>query len=256
MKTCFIEQPAGLGDILLGSKIGNHFANLGHRVVWPVSPTYSYINHFISTEGVEYVDMSSDYNNRSDYERFVSMELKEVHEDDNFIHVPTRRSFFSAAGQSIDAANSHDAANMHGKFAMCSITHDNWQDYFELKRDTGREDTLFNAINPPPYYHLVNKNFGTPPRWKEILNHSIHVMPPYQRLNMTMDPRYTVFDWLKIIENAGKIDTVSTSTFYLFEKMDLKCIPTIYSRNNSDRSYQENFGWLQDLARKDYLFIN
>ena len=256
MKICFIEQPSGLGDILLGSKIGNHFANLGHRVIWPVSPTYNYINHFISTEGVEYVDMSSDYDNRADYERLVSMELKEVFEDSNFIHVPTRRSFFSSAGQSIDAMSSHDAANMHGKFAMCSLTHDDWQDYFVLKRDLDREELLYETINPPAYYHLVNKNFGTPPRWKEVLNHTIPVLPPYQRLDMVMDPRFTVFDWLKIIENAAKIDTVSTSTFYLFEKIDLKCIPTIYSRNNADRSYEENFGWLRDLARKDYLFIN
>ena len=66
----------------------------------------------------------------------------------------------------------------------------------------------------------------------------------------------SVFDWLKVFENACRIDTVSTSTFYLFEKLELNCIPTIYSRNNSDRTYIENFSWIERLAKKQYLFIS
>jgi len=256
MKICFIEQPSGLGDILLGSKIGTHFARMGHRVMWPISPTYSDLSDHIETEGIEYVDMSKDYEHKQQYNNFVNRELYEVYEDNNFIHIPTRRSFFSTAGRKIHENSSHDAANMHGKFAMCSITHEDWQDYFELKRNAEKEEQLFRSLELGVPYHLVNKNFGTPPQWKETLNKVINVMPPYKRLDMFMNPTYNLFDWLKVLENADKIDTVSTSTFYLFEKIDLKCIPTIYSRNNTDRNYEENFGWLQSLSRKNYLFIS
>jgi hypothetical protein len=256
MKICFIEQPSGLGDILLGSKIGTHFAKMGHRVIWPISPTYSTLREHISTEGIEYFDMSTDYDYKREYEAFVNKELCEVYEDNNFIHVPTRRSFFSKAGKEIHVHDSHDAANMHGKFAMCSLGYKDWQDYFEIIRNPEREETLFENLRIERPYHLINKNFGTPPLWREVLNKNIAGSPLHQRLDMFMDPRFSVFDWLKVFEKAVKIDTVSTSTFYLFEKIDLECIPTIYSRNTNERNYNENFGWLQALSRKNYLFIN
>ena len=256
MKICFIEQPSGLGDILLGSKIAHHFAQMGHRVIWPISHTYNYFNDYIKVEGVEFVDIESDFEYKKEFMQFCLYELKEVYEGPKFIHVPTRRSFFSKAGQHISQYDSHDAANMHGKFAMCSLTHDNWQDYFTLKRNEEREEKLFNHLQLNAPYHLVNKNFGTPPQWKEILNKQINVPAHYKRVDMFMDPQFLLFDWLQVFEKADRIDTVSTSTFYLFEKIELKCVPTIYSRNNPERSYEENFSWLQRLARKDYLFIS
>ena len=150
----------------------------------------------------------------------------------------------------------HDLANMHGKFAMCSLTPSGWQDAFTLKRNQEQEEKLFKKLRLDGVsYHLVNKSFGTPPRWNETLAKEIPTPYGLQRIMMHMDPEFTAFDWFKIFEKADRIDTVSTSTFYLFEKADLKCIPTIYSRNTPHRSYNENFGWLQAFARKPYLYI-
>ena len=63
-------------------------------------------------------------------------------------------------------------------------------------------------------------------------------------------------DWIGIFEKSKKIDTVTTSNFYIFEKIDLSCIPTIYSKNNNHRTFEENFGWKQKLASKEYEYIS
>ncbi len=256
-KLCFIEQSCGLGDILLACKIGSHFSSLGYELIWPVEPVYANLSECIKTEGFEFVDITSDFKHKDKYFELTALQSKEVIETSEYVHVPLRRSFFSTSGQKILNNSSHDAANMHGKFSMCGLTHHNWQDYFQIIRNKEKEQKLYAELDlENAKYHVVNKNFGTPPKWKEVLEKEIHTPFPEKRVEMFMSPEYSVFDWLKIFENASRIDTVSTSTFYLFEKIDLNCIPTIYSRNNSDRSYTENFSWLEDLARNQYLFIS
>jgi len=256
MKTCFIEQTCGLGDILLSIKIGQHFANLGHRVIWPIEHTYHYLNDYVEAEGINFFDITQDFDFKHTFLFFQQNQINEVYEDDNFIHVPLKRSFHSEAGKKIHTYDSHDAANMHGKFAMCSLTSENWQDCFKFKRNHEQETKLFTQLQIDGACHIVNKKFGTPPWWDETLNKTIITPPGYKTIEMYMDPAFTVFDWLLTLEKADRIDTVSTSTFYLFEKIDLNCVPTIYSRNTPERSHKENFGWLQTLAKKNYLFIS
>ena len=256
-KKCFIEQSCGLGDILLACKIGHHFAAQGHEVIWPVQPVYANLSSWVNTEGFRFANIASNFKYKEQYQEIVSRQSSEVIETADYIFAPLRRSFFSNTGQELSKSKSHDAANMHGKFTMCNLTHHGWQDYFEIIRNEENEQKLCEQLElSQTKYHIVNKNFGTPPKWKEELNKDIHTPFPEKRVEMFMSPEYSVFDWLKIFENASRIDTVSTSTFYLFEKIELNCIPTIYSRNNSDRSYAENFNWLEDLARKQYLFIS
>jgi len=257
MKTCFIEQTCGLGDILLSIKIANHFATLGHKIVWPVETVYNHISEYVSAPAVKFVDVTTDFEGKGVYQQFVSDKKTEITETDQYVHVPLKNSFFSQAGQAVLAETKyHDLANMHGKFKMCSIDHDNWQDEFTIVRNHEQEDKLFQALNlEGRQYHLINKNFGTPPQWREVLNHTIVTPSGMKEVHMQMYEEFTAFDWLKVFEKAAKIDTVSTSTFYLFEKIDLKCAPTIYSRNTPHRSDDENFGWLKQFARKTYLFI-
>lgn len=257
MKTCFIEQSCGLGDILLSIKIGNHYSNLGYNVIWPVESTYNYINEYIAAPGVTFVDKNTEFKDRNEYFSLVSRKVNEVTEFDKCLHVPIKNSFFSAAGKEMMSRTSyHDYANMHGKFKMCSLNSEGWQDYFSIKRNTKKEQKLFSYLQlQNSRYHLINKNFGTPPRWREVLEKQISTPFAHKRVEMSMHPDFTIFDWLKVFEEADRIDTVSTSTFYLFEKLNLKCAPAIYSRNTSFRSYEENFGWLQEFARKSYIFI-
>ena len=47
-KVCIVEQSCGLGDILLSSKIGCHYADIGYEIIWPVEPIYKNLRCNIS----------------------------------------------------------------------------------------------------------------------------------------------------------------------------------------------------------------
>ena len=259
MKYCLIQQPSGLGDILLSIKIGCHFAEMGYNIVWPVFSVYNNIGDKIFTrQKINFYDISSEYPFKREYEDLCRAEISEVVEvRKDILFVPLKRSFQSTEGRRLESQGaSHDASNMIAKFLMCGITHHGWQEYFEILRNNKKERELINLLNIQSDYHVVNKLFGTPPVWNETLNKEIETPKGLQRVEMTYIDGYNVFDWLGVLEDASKIDAVSTSTFYFFEKMDLKCKPTIYSRNTTHRSDEENFNWLRQLAQKEYNFIS
>ena len=257
MKTCLIEQTCGLGDILLSLKIGCLYKDMGYRVIWPVEPVYSNLkDKILLNHDIEFPCVSDPFDYKDLYLRLARTEISDVTEVDGALYVPIRRSFHSSWGKSMQRFDSHDASNMLAKFLMCNTTHDNWQDYFGLKRDYIREAELIKALKIDGPFHFINKLFGTPPRWKEELSKKIVTPSNLKRVEMNFIEGYNVFDWLGVLERASKIDSVSTSTFYFFEKLDLNCTPTIYSRNTSHRSYEENFGWLKALAKKNYNFVS
>mgnify|MGYP003112395348 CR=1 FL=1 len=255
MKTCLVQQPSGLGDILLSIKIASMYSKQGYEVVWPVFPIYANLNKKINATGIDFINMEDQYQYKDVYEKLAFSKLNEVYEQENLLFLPIKNSFHSSWGKSMQRFDSHDASNMLAKFLMCNTTHVDWQDYFTINRDYEKENELFKLLNIEGDFHLVNDNFGTPPTWKEKLNKKVETPPHLQRVEMRFIKGFDVFDWMGVFEKASKIDTVSTSTFYLFEKQDLRCIPTIYSRNTGHRSHEENFGWLKKLANKEYEFI-
>ena len=262
MPTCLIQQPSGLGDILLAIKIGCHYADIGYDVVWPVFPVYANLNDKIKTnEKITFYNLENSFPYKEIYLHFSQVEINQVYKisggyDGDLLFVPLKRSFHSDWGKKLQKTSSHDASNMLAKFLMCGIEYNDWQDYFEIKRNFEKEQELFNLLNLKDNYHLVNKMFGTPPVWNEILNKEIKTPNNLKRVEMDYIPGYNIFDWIKVFEKASKIDTVSTSTFYFFEKLNLVSQPTIYSRNTSHRTDEENFDWLKTLARKNYNFIS
>jgi len=177
MKVCLIQQPSGLGDILLSIKIASEYASRDYHVIWPVAPVYSNLNEKLQVSGIDFVDVESDYPNRGLYENLVSSQLCEVYRGKNLIFLPLKNSFHSSWGKSMQRFDSHDASNMLAKFLMCNTTHDNWQDHFTINRDGKREQELFDILRIEKDFHLVNDNFGTPPVWKEKLNKTIETPP-------------------------------------------------------------------------------
>lgn len=254
MKNCFIYQPGGLGDILLTLKIGCHFSKLGYNVIWPVYTVYNNLNLTLNIEEkINFVDINSNFYLKNKFEYFKNCNFNEIIELDDILFIPLCNS---SRSHKTSLLNHEDYKNMIGKFVMCDLESDGWQDCFELNRDFKKEEELFSKLNIQYPYHLVNKEFGTPPMWREILKKEIITPSFLNKIDMRVVEGYDIFSWLKIFENADMIDTVSTSNFFLFEKLNLKCIPTIYSRNHPNRSYEENFNWMKKISRKQYNFLS
>ena len=258
MKKCLINQPCGLGDVLLSSKIGQHFSSLGYEVVWPVEQIYKNLSNNITLENnISFPCVHDFYSLKMKYETLKRTEISEVTETNGVLYVPLRRGFYSSHGLKMRETFGSDEVNMFAKFGMCGLNYDNWQDYFNIVRNREKEkqlEVLLGVENKD--VHLVNKEFGTPPMWREMLNRDIETPKNLTRLEMKIIPGYDIFDWIGIFEKAKKIDTVTTSNFYIFEKIDLSCIPTIYSKNNTHRTIEENFGWKKKLASKEYNYIS
>ena len=257
MKVCLIDQSCGLGDILLSIKIGCEYARKGYRVIWPIEPVYKNLQQKIAAKNnIEFPCVDDDFDFKDTYNILKNSEIPDPYQINEVLCLPLRRSFHSHAGRKMEAmGESHDACNMLGKFAACGLHHNNWQDYFEIKRDTERENQLIEVLKIGKKFHFVNKLFGTPPRWKEKLNQEIETPKHLQRIEMDFIKGFDIFDWISVFERAAKIDSVSTSTFYFFEKISLNCTPTKYCRNTNFRSFDENFNWLKAFAKKQYNFI-
>ena len=257
MKTCLIQQPSGLGDILLSLKIATHFSKEGYEVIIPVCDAYKNLNENLQiASGITFYDIEKEFPSKKLYSWLVSHQLSEMSNTNGVLFLPLKRSFHSSFGKHMQRDHSHDASNMLAKFGMCGLTSHNWQNHFEINRNRDKESDLLNYLDLScTRYHLVNRHFGTPPTWNETLNSQILTPPDLKRVEMEYIEGFDVFDWLGVFEGASKIDSVSTSTFYIFEKIDLGCMPTIYSRNTPHRTYEENFGWLKTLANKQYTFI-
>ena len=257
-KVCIVEQSCGLGDILLSSKIGCHYAEEGYDVVWPVEPIYKNLRMNITNhEKIKYPCVNDLYDYKMNYETLKRTSVSEVTHYDNIVYAPLRRAWHSSYGEQMKTKVGSDEVNMFAKFGMCGLDYSNWQSYFSINRDLDKEHRLMERlqIKESDSIHIVNREFGTPPRWREVIKREIETPSTMKRIEMKIVDGFDLFDWISIFEMAEKIDTVTTSNFYIFEKIKLNCIPTIYSKNNSHRSFEDNWNWMIKLASKEYKYI-
>ena len=176
MKTCLIEQSCGLGDILMSTKMGTHYASQGYRVVWPVEPIYRNLAKNITVHpGIEFPCVHDTYDLKMQYEKLKRTQISNVTEVDDLLYVPLRRGIFSDFGVEMRKTFGHDESNMLSKFGMCGIDYDDWQTYFTINRNKEKEQQLHDllGISANDKIHLVNNRFGTPPTWEEHLQKNI-----------------------------------------------------------------------------------
>jgi len=259
-KVCLIQQSCGLGDVLFTIKIGRHFASQGYRVIWPVEPAYKNINEFIDVSNqIEFYNILDDFPYKGQYGNFFTFKFSEIEEIGDITYVPLNRAFYSDAAQMSLPSFKHEAANMFGKYLMCGLDHDQWQESFAVKRSPSRESALFTelGLSSEDKIHLVNNKFGSPPKYLTSLRKKIHTPAGYKRVEMSLLPGFNVTDWLDIIEESKKIDTVATSIVFLFEKINLSCVPTIHSRNKSpgaNHSAEDDFKLMSKIYSKNYNY--
>tara|TARA_B100000214_G_C23880448_1_gene586997 strand:+ start:350 stop:1036 length:687 start_codon:yes stop_codon:yes gene_type:complete len=196
MEVITIKQPAGIGDIFYCLKIAKRLLldNKTKKVIWPVSPVYSYIKDYIKFPNLE----------------FVSSENFNFFNGDLTINI-----------QDADVGKSQYSFNMmKAKYDLVGLSDEDWLDYFSFERNHKREEKLFSNLNPSnEEYILKSENVGSPPQFNK---HHIDVSSDKKIINVEISSEYNLFDWCKILENASEIYMVDTSFMYIMEKLDLK----------------------------------
>lgn len=239
-KTCYIQQPAGLGDILFCQKIAYRAINdFGcNKVIWPVSYVYGYLSDYIFNDKVIF----------DPQERLPIYDNKIIN-NENFLYIPL---------QTCDnLVPYHDSrANGHIKYKFFYDTdYLDWKNYFTLKRNLDRELKLVKLLNidiSKPY-NFINPSYGTPPG--HVKNNNIKPNNEFPNVYMEIIPNVNIFDWLTIIENAKEIHTVETSLYYILEKLNIEDNVYIYSKyKHSNPSYNDDYEYMKSHCSKKWNY--
>ena len=244
-KICIMNQPEGLGDILYTQKIGYHFQDQGYEIYWPVNSSYKDMGEYI--RNFNYFDNWPEKPSVCISQGFKEAGLPEeackvyhqyngskgiIHEQefgDKLIKfVPTNHL------QHIEPANPEVMPNpgtiMKRKYAFVGISDHDWQDYLHIDRNEEKENQLFYDIlklHDGEEYALVNTMFGTPgfsSNWQFILENflaSDSGKAGMHRVDLSFIDGYSIFDWMKVIENAKEIWMEGSVIMFLCEKLNL-----------------------------------
>lgn len=224
-KICLIRQPAGLGDIFFCQKIKKHFEDLGYKIIWPVIDEFLWLNEYL--EGY-YPSINSDFQFKEYYHG------GNIINNDELFFLPLQDADRMVSGFKI----------MESKYKLISLDYHDWSNYFNYNRNNSKEEELYyNVLNltDESEYTLISNNYGSPPNFKKfpIANGESNIV----YLDFIED--FTLFDWIKVIENANKIKMIDSSLNYILETLTLNAEQvSLYTRRPNN------------FSEIDYLFNN
>jgi hypothetical protein len=216
MKTCFIKQPAGLGDILFCQKIAAKIKEKGYQIVWPVANIYSYLNEYIT--GINFDDISN-------YGWFNECGTNIIKLQNDDIYVPLQDGDKHFLNESL----------MLSKYKFVNVDYSDWHKYLNISRNFDREQKLKNYLNikPGSEYDVICNTYGTPPTTVEcdyMNNHLQNIKLPRRTIKMFNSVEYNVFDWIGVLESSNTIYTTDTCFVYLIDALNLGQQLYMYSR--------------------------
>lgn len=214
-KTCLIYQPCGFGDLMWMQKIAHHFRDQGYEIVWPIVHEYYWLKDYIPwINWVSWNDNDSKLTHLDKLPDSVTFPFKEK-------YIYTAPCEFTDEFVYINGWLPPQGLVMQFKYESAKIDWLNWQDYVIFNRNKEKENSLFYDIlnlKDGQQYCFINRNYQMRP---EILHYpyisndpAVYKMPVVE---MGISPDYTLFDWLKVIENAKSIHMIETSLNYIME---------------------------------------
>lgn len=211
-KTCYINQPYGLGDIIICEPIARHYYNLGYKIKYWIKEEYKWIQDYIPY--VDFISATVDnyiISNQSIFE-------------ENYIYLPL---IFAGSPNksnyvSLDICNKFIISNiikwekvgwLYDKYIISNLKPELWKT-FEYIRNIDKEKKLYNHLNlENKEYILVNEHSSTAHR-------SLNITSNYEIIKMSNIDGYTMLDWHKVMKNAKEVHTVSTAICYPLIKIN------------------------------------
>lgn len=201
IKKCLINQEAGIGDILFIQKIVKTYSK-DYLVDHPVKESISWIKKYVPS-AMTRDECSGPY--------------------DMILHLDTADRIYN------------NNKIMESKYKLAQVDMIDFMDYIEIHRDGKMECRLYEEVAPNKPYRLVCPWYGTPEKGSSgMLKMGIPHSDTLQNVVMNVREGYTLFDWLRVIEDAEEIYTTDSAIMFLIEKYACKAKKLVaYSRRSS-----------------------
>ena len=248
-KICVIKQPAGIGDIFFCQKIAQSIREETEykKIIWPVAPTYSYLNEYMIADGVEFIVETENFPYKDVYN---SGNVYMVQTDD-LLFVPLQTADYV---QKTSSRHNNPLGHGHMKYDFCNVEYLDWKEYFNFKRNEDRENSLIEklGLDITKPFNLINNNCGTYPNFAKRDD----LIPDNDYPNVYMDfiEGVNLFDWVKVFENAEEIHTVETSVYYILEKLGLEKV-YIYAKP-TPQNRANDFSYMKEHCSNKWTYIN
>jgi hypothetical protein len=205
MEFALIKQPSGLGDLFYIQKIVCKIIEKykPKKVIWPLCEEYFKIKDYFNLP--KEVDFVHEEENFLGKDLYCSDEHNIIFTDD-FIYAPLQYSHFILYGGAWRYI-------MQAKYEIVGLQCDDWYNYVNINRNTEKEKQLFSKkVNFSEPYIVVNRQWGAgTPR----LRHDLMPQSSLKVIELTYEPGYSLFDWMKILEEAKEVHTIETSLAYI-----------------------------------------
>jgi hypothetical protein len=211
-------QAFGLGDIIFSMTLVNRIAN-GNPIVWGCLPAFvEGLNRaYPNVNFVDYTKLGIDYNCK---------EHKEIYHAEYGLCaiLPIRW-----ADAILKVGYTHW---MRAKYDLYGMDYKDWKECAMWVRDKSKENELIAMhVNNAPI--LINGTFGSDCKLKSPV-------PAIKgAINMRVIDKYSLFDWVGVIQKAREIHTVNTSIIYLLDQLELTAKEVhIYPRSIASQTHK------------------
>lgn len=229
-----VSQFLSLGDLLFLVPLVRKLILHGHIVTWPVASEYLHTMqaHFPDLEFVNKENVAVDFGYRG------------FKIENDVEYIPFRW------------ADLHVGDPNECMYAKYTIVGADWREWRSLywHRDRDKEQLLAKwfGVNPGDEFALVSTRFGC----KTLGQQSIPLPCIGRTVEVQYVPGFTLLDYAGLIEQASRIDFVSSSILYLIEVLQTKAELHIYPRKpiETDRKpIETDFRYVEKLMEKKYI---
>jgi hypothetical protein len=220
MNHLLVNQYFGLGDIIYVQTLLEDLSK-NYNILFPIADEYYWIVPYLkSNQNINYIKKSQ-----------CSINLENPYPTENYF--PLR--WATQLHRKLSPTDySHDHTVMEDKYLIFNKDPKSWIKH-EFVRDYVKENELYELLGSPTNFVLINNNFGSNTVGAGKSN--ISKLSEEKVVELSIKKGYTMFDWLKVVENAKEIHTISTSLVFLCDKYaNEHCKKSVYIRNNNNQT--------------------
>lgn len=223
-RTCIINQPAGLGDILFCQKIAYYYHNKGYEIIWPVKDVYL-------KDVIDNLDTP-----------FYFVPQFPLPKDPIFTH--------DYVYLPLDGCSTRVGKMvMESKIVLANVPYNkDWTKDVRLNR-TSKSLELIDilGLDLTDKYVLTNYNFASPPN---SLRQPDRYTGPLKEIELSFIRGFSLFDWQIIMEAAEELFVTDSCVAMLAEILNCqnrlrakKLINITRQPNFQELSYMYNLPW-------------